>query len=153
MKDIKRILLVCTGNSCRSIMAEAYLKSRFAEENIDIEVKSAGTWGRDGEPASREALKAIKEEGIDPKGYESNALTKELIDWADAILVMEHMHKEWIVRMVSAAEEKVYFLKEFGEDDDELSIPDPVGRTIAFYRASFGIIKNSIEEFMEWLKK
>ncbi|MFH1877324.1 MAG: low molecular weight protein arginine phosphatase [Candidatus Omnitrophota bacterium] len=155
MENVKKILFVCTGNSCRSIMAEAYMSKRAPEEGFALEIKSAGTLGINGMLPTKEAFQALSEAGITDKGqYHSKALTEELINWADMILVMEHMHKAQIVHEVPAAREKVFFLGEFDPDrKGDVSIPDPIGRTMAFYRITFTLIKHSIEELLKWLKK
>jgi protein-tyrosine-phosphatase len=66
---------------------------------------------------------------------------------------MEPMHKESIINMVPGTDEKVRFLREFGDETGNLVIPDPIGRPIAFYKSSFQIIKRSIEELIKWLKE
>ena len=153
MKNVKKILFVCTGNSCRSIMAEAYLKNKFAKENISIEVRSAGTLGMGGLSPTEETLKVLMEEGISPEGYESKTLTEEFIRWADIILVMEPAHKVKVLTLVPEAEEKIYYLGQFNDNEKEVIIPDPIGKPLDFYKESLRIIKQSIEGFMEWLKK
>ncbi|MFC1570189.1 low molecular weight protein arginine phosphatase [Candidatus Omnitrophota bacterium] len=153
MKDnIKHILFVCTGNSCRSIMAEGYMNKRKKEEGLDIEVKSAGTIGLKGLEPTREALKLLEKEGAETGDLASKPLNEELINWSDLILVMEPEHKARILEMVPEYEGKVTYLGEFNPEKGDMIIPDPIGRPLAFYRASFRLIRQSIEELIKWLK-
>lgn len=151
-KNIKHVLFVCTGNSCRSIMAEAYLKKRAEEEALHIEIRSAGTFGARGLSPTREALEVISREGIDPAGLGSKTLTDEFINWADVILVMESAHKNKIIDMVPEAAAKVKYLAEYGAAEGQ-SIPDPIGRSLEYYVECFNSIKSHIEELIKWLKK
>lgn len=153
MKDIKNMLFVCTGNSCRSIMAEGYMNKRADEEDLDVAVKSAGTIGMNGIMPTKEALKILELEGIGPEGLVSKPLTEDLIKWADIILVMEPEHKARILDMVPEYEGKVLYLGEFNPEKGDIVIPDPVGRPLAFYRASFRLIRQSTEELIKWLKQ
>lgn len=150
---MKHILFVCTGNSCRSIMAEAYLRKRASEEKLRIETRSAGTLGIEGMEPSENTQMVLAEEGIDTEGYASSTLTPELVNWADIILVMEPLHKERIVEMDPAAGAKTFLLGEFNENANEKGIPDPIGRPLVFYRLTFEFIKDSIEGFLKWLAK
>ncbi|MFH1665496.1 MAG: low molecular weight protein arginine phosphatase [Candidatus Omnitrophota bacterium] len=153
MKNAKHVLFVCTGNSCRSIMAEAYLKKRAKEEGLSIEVMSAGTYGMEGMMLPQETVQILRKESIDPAGYGSKPITAKLILWADIILVMEPAHRSRIIEKDAEAAGKTYLLGDFNKADGILAIPDPIGRPLAFYRTSFNLIKRSIEGFMVWLKK
>lgn len=153
MKDIHKILVICTGNSCRSIMAEAYMRHRFGEEKMDIHVRSAGTLGVEGMPPSPEALKILAIADVDTDDLMSKALKEEDVKWADLVLVMEPIHKNAVLEMVPGMENKVAYLGQFNPEGGDIVIPDPIGRPLAFYRASFRIIKHSVEGLIEWLKR
>ena len=83
-------------------MAEAYLRKRFAEEGLEIEVRSAGTFGMNGIAPTEETIKVLSDGEVDTEGLESKELTEELIEWADLILVMEPSHKVKAKDMVAA---------------------------------------------------
>jgi protein-tyrosine-phosphatase len=134
-------------------MAEAYLKKRFTEEDLSIEIKSAGTLGIEGVLPTQETFEMLRSEDIAPEGYESRALSVDLIKWADTILVMEERHKASIIDMAPEAEDKVAYLAEFYKESDNNNIPDPIGRPLGFYSATFTLIKQSIEGLITWLKK
>ncbi len=133
-------------------MAEAYLDKRLKEEGLEIEVASAGTVGVDKLFPTQETLKVLEEEGIDTKGYRSKTLSEDFIRWADIILVMEPSHKARIRMLVPEAEDKIYYLGEFNKEHDSVIIPDPIGKPLASYRKAFNLIKQPIEELVEWLK-
>jgi protein-tyrosine-phosphatase len=149
----KNILFVCTGNSCRSIMAEAYMRHRAGELGLPYDVRSAGTSTYDGLRPSREALALLEEEGVDIDGLESKKISREMIKWADVILVMEPLHREAVISGMPQAAEKVFLLGDFPNGSTDKSVPDPVGRTINYYKVTYNLITSSVEGLIKWLKR
>ena len=156
MKDIKKILVICTGNSCRSIMAEGYLITKFKEmRHDDIHVVSAGTHAANGFSPTEETIQVMKENGIDVSGYTSTMLNKVFIDNADAILVMEPMQKSRILDLSPEVNNKIYFLRGFSSEKYRRSniIDDPIAKPIEFYRKTRDLIRDSVDGFlgqMQW---
>jgi len=157
MAKIKSVLLVCTGNSCRSIMAEGLLKKYLKElGKDDIEVLSAGVHAIDGAEPKRETIEVMAEEGIDVSRFRSKGITEELVKKADLILVMSGHHMDDIIDRMPDAQGKVHMLKQYGASSDgcaceDLDIEDPIGRPKAFYQKVLLAIKAEIKKIAEIL--
>ncbi len=150
----KVVLFVCTGNSCRSVMAKALLEKKLKESGkSNIEVIDAGTGTFGGMLPTAQTIELLAREGIDVSAHTSVQLTRRIVRKSDLILVMSKMHKEQILSIEPQAKEKVFLLKEFalGKGVSEPDIPDPIGQPMETYESCFKIIKQSIERVCDIL--
>lgn len=108
-----RVLLVCTGNICRSPLAHGFLADR-SRRYMDggIAVRSAGTWARDGSPATPEGVEAGVEAGIDISGHRSSRYAADMAEWADLVLTMTGEQREEVLDAAPGAASRTFTLKE-----------------------------------------
>jgi protein-tyrosine-phosphatase len=131
-----RVLFVCSGNTCRSPLAEALFRRLLDESGRnDIEVLSAGTGAYEGSPASEGAYLVAIEAGLDLSAHRARLLDRELVKQADLILAMSRGHVSRAERL--GGEGRVHLLGEYaGLGGDELEIRDPYGGDVEGYRAT-----------------
>ena len=154
---IKTILFVCTGNTCRSAMAEGMFKKILKERTEDdskFNILSAGISALPGMSPTPEAIKVMAEQGIDISRHITTQVQEDLVKKADLILVMSNTHKDYIKTKFTFAQDKIYLLKEFAQigefksirsTDENYEVVDPLGRPIEFYR----IVARELEENLE----
>lgn len=142
------ILFVCTGNTCRSPMAEAMMKSKAGNE---INVKSAGVFATNGSAASPQTIQVLTEKGIS-SNHKSSFLSQELINWATYILTMASGHKQAITTRFPEIADKVYTLKEFVSNNGmDTDISDPYGGSIDIYRETYDELEPLIDALLKKL--
>ncbi|MGD0263248.1 MAG: ribose 5-phosphate isomerase B [Verrucomicrobiota bacterium] len=131
---MKTILFVCTGNVCRSPMAEGIFR-QAVQGRGEYEVRSAGLGAVEGQPPSAYAVQAVKELGIDISGLRSRLLTAGLVEEADYIFGMTHSHIDTVGVLYPQAAEKTFLLREFDEtlESFEKDIGDPIGGSYEVY--------------------
>ncbi len=138
---MRKIIVICTGNTCRSPMAEGVINKIIKDNNIDnIDVSSMGISAFDGDSASENAVEALKEIGIDIKNHRSKRVMLQDLIEADKIYVMTLQHKNVIVNTCN----------EIGDKIKVLDINDPFGQELDKYR----ICRDKmLEYFKEELKE
>jgi len=145
----KCVLFVCTGNSCRSVMAEYLLKGKLIGRE-DVEVHSAGTSVYFKSAASQETIAVLRERGINAAAHISRPLGSIMLKKSDLIFAMTRAHRAQILERVPAVEKRVYLLKEFGNThrgfEADLDVPDPIGQPHAAYQECLLTIDEAVEK-------
>lgn len=141
-----RILIVCTGNICRSPMAEFLLRQRLSQGGGKAEVRSAGIGALVNHPVDAIVFSLMQAKGLDLTPHRGQQVTQNLTRWAELILVMEPHHKEAVVDMDPTARGKTFLLGHWTGQE----IPDPYRQENEVYAQSLELIEASIDP---WLKK
>jgi protein-tyrosine-phosphatase len=128
-----KLLFVCSGNTCRSPLAEAIARHLAAERGLDLQVSSAGTGATEGSSASDGSLLVAMERGIDLSEHRSRALDRRIVEEADVVLAMGPSHVERIRALGGGA--KTFLLTDYASRGATLRpIADPFGGDLAVYR-------------------
>jgi protein-tyrosine-phosphatase len=134
------VLFVCTGNTCRSPLAEGIARKIAGEYGVnDMIFGSAGSGAVDGMPAAEHAIAAARHWDIDLSGHRSRVLRKEHVENADLILAMSAEHVEAVLRLDHSAQPRTFMLKAFPRPFSSMQerVEDPIGGDLEQYNQTF----------------
>ena len=148
-----KIMFVCTGNICRSAMAEAMLKKMLEENKKEnIEVYSCGISADDGDAPTQNAIDVMNEYEIDLKKHRATNIRYSNIEKMDIILCATLSHKMFVIRLYPELKDKIFTLKEYVGIKDEvygIDIKDPWGYNLETYRQCAKEIENCLVKLLE----
>lgn len=143
-----KIMFICTGNICRSAMAEGMLKKMAKDENLDIEVYSAGIYAETGDYATFNAIEAANYYDVDIKNHRATNIRDSKIEDMDIILCATNSHKNMLISIYPNLKNKIYTMKEYAEIDnngEDLNISDPWGYNQEVYMNCIKEIKKCLD--------
>ncbi len=141
----KRILIVCTGNTCRSPMAECWLTAELKKQKYSeqIKVRSCGIYARDGGGMSVESELALKNDGVEPGDFRASLCRREDVLRSDIILAMSGEHRKFISELCPEAADRII----------SLDISDPIGLSLDHYEKCYTAIKEKISKHWKEIVK
>lgn len=149
-------MFVCTGNTCRSPMAEGILRRMAKEDNLEyMDVVSSGVGTLDGYPATGHAVRVAGRDGVDISNHHSSQLITELMEEADLIFALALDHYKKMSLIYPEDGDKIHMLKGFPEGRAEkgLSVADPIGLDFEEYQKTYDEIKAELKRIWPYIKE
>lgn len=153
MSAPKHLLFVCTGNTCRSPMAEGLCR-KAVEKRSDFKVGSAGVAASKGTPASRETLSILKKRGAPLEGFKSRPVTEAILRDATHVFAMTEGHLAVLEARFPEHSDKFYLLREFAATDEKRivkDVPDPIGMGFAAYEEVATVLEAAIPSIIAYV--
>lgn len=150
-----KVMFICTGNICRSAMAEGLFRKIAEDNKMDIEVYSCGIYAEDGDYATYNAIEAAKYYDVDISNHRATNIRNSKIEEMDLILCATNSHKNMVISIYPNLVTKVYTMKEYAEIDEDgknMDIKDPWSYGMDVYNSCIREINTCLENSMEKLK-
>lgn len=146
-----KIMFICTGNICRSAMADWLMKKKLEEKNMqNVEVCSSGIFAMKDDISTDEAIEVMEEYGVNLKQHRATPTQKSNIEQMDLVLCMTLSHKQTLINSYPNMKEKIYTLKEYvGMSENGIDIKDPWGYGLATYRFCTAEIDTALDKLIE----
>lgn len=150
---IGKIIFICTGNTCRSVMAEKMFIKRIKNTGLkDVVVDSAGTHAMPYYAIVGDLKTVMDENSVDYAGHIPQMIDENIMKSSDLVIVMTKDHKEEISRRFPAYKDKVFLLTEYADDDNKnKDIIDPIGMSVETYRNVYKQIAENLDKLKEKL--
>ena len=149
------IVFVCTGNICRSPLAEAQLRDYAEKQGVAgrLAISSAGTHAWDGNRATHEAREAARLWNLDLTGHRAREIRRSIMIDADYVLAMTQQHYHWLRREFPEQKNAVYLTRLFprqleAETPGETDVPDPIGESVEFYIAVLEMLRPALPDIL-----
>ncbi len=144
---LDRILVLCVGNVCRSPMAEAVLRQALLDRDREVDVRSAGIGALVGHPADDNVRLLMERRGIDVSGHRAIQVNRDMLRWADLVLVMEDMHRSALRQREPSAAGKVFLLGHW----IGVQIPDPYLKPLSAFEQTLDLVDRAVGSWMDRL--
>jgi protein-tyrosine phosphatase len=142
------ILFVCTGNTCRSPMAEHLMRAIADREGLSLTVASAGVYAYDGQHMSAHAKTVLQRAKMgDTEAFASTRVTEQAIRTAELILTMTASHKRTLMNLFPHASDKIFMLHEYASDE-QMDVADPFGGSQDMYQMTANELQDALERIV-----